>query len=265
VGFLSEVVGRVRRDLAERPLNEGHLLMRTRARPPPRDLQGALRRPGVSIVAAVERASPWAGAIEEADAGEQAERYELGGATAISVATEPHHFKGSLLDLRSVRRRSSLPIVRRDFLVHPAQLIEARAEGADAVALIAAALSASELDALLATAADLGMGALVEAFGIEDSDRALSSDAPVVAINARDLETLEMDFDRALRLAERVPHDRVVVVGGGISTRTDVLRAREAGADAVVVGEALMRAVDPARTLRRLLGRLAVVQDGSSG
>src|SRR2546428_4905134 len=127
------MVERVRKDLERRPLDEGTLLLRTKALPPPSDFGGALRRRGMSLIAEVVRASPWAGTIAERDPGEQAAQYERGGASAISVLTEPRFFDGSLVDLRSVRRRTRLPVLRRDFIVHPAQVIEARAEGADAV------------------------------------------------------------------------------------------------------------------------------------
>lgn len=254
MGFLSELVSGVRRDLDRRPLDESRLLARAMAVPPPRDFAGALRSGRPAIVAEVKRASPSAGAIAEADAGAVAAAYEAAGAAAISVLTEPRHFHGSLADLRAVRLRTRIPILRKDFLVHPAQLIEARAEGADAVLLITACLSDDELGALLATAGDLGLAALVESHSGEDLDRALAAGAAVVGINARDLETLEVDEERALELLGRVPGDRVAVLESGISTREQVERAGAAGAAAILVGEALMRAPDPGRKLRELAG-----------
>jgi indole-3-glycerol phosphate synthase len=145
-------------------------------------------------------------------------------------------------------------------VVHPSQVIESRAEGADAVLLIAAALSAAELEALLAMANDVGLSTLVEAHASRDLDVAVASGASVVGVNARDLETLDIDFDRALELARRVPSDRVVVLESGVSTRGDVERAEAAGARAVLVGEALMRSRDPARAIRRLTGVLSPVR-----
>jgi indole-3-glycerol phosphate synthase len=259
VGFLTEIVERTRKEFLEHLPDEGHLWMRTRVLPPARDLEAALRTPGISILAEIERASPSVGEISDRDPGDQAAAYERGGAAAISVATEPRHFGGSLLDLRAARRRTTLPIMRKDFIVHPAQVLQARAEGADAVLLIAAALSGAELEALLATATDVGVQALVEASGKEDLDRAVQSGAAMLGLNARDLETLDVDLERALRLARRIPEGRVVVVESGVSTRSDVERAAAAGAHAVLVGEALMRSPDPARTLRRLRGTLAAV------
>src|SRR5690348_13546678 len=161
MGFLAETVARVRRELRDRPLDDGKLLLRTRTARRPVDLEAALRRDGVGLVGEFRRRSPGGetfaasnASLDEPDAGGQAARYEAGGARAISVLTDPHQFGGSLVDLRSVRRKTSLPVMRRDFIVHPSQVIEARAEGADAIALIAAALSVAELDELIAAARD---------------------------------------------------------------------------------------------------------------
>jgi indole-3-glycerol phosphate synthase len=147
-----------------------------------------------------------------------------------------------------------LPVLRKDFLVHPAQVIESRAAGADAVLLIAAALSELELKAMLAVANDLGLDALVETHSVDDLAKALATDAPVVGVNARDLETLEVDVERALAMLPDVPSDRVAVLESGVSTREDVERAIDAGARGVLVGEALMRSPDPGATIRSLRG-----------
>jgi indole-3-glycerol phosphate synthase len=259
VGFLTDLTGQIRHDLEARPLDASGLMARAMVRPPARDLVAALRhaaRPGSpAVVAEVKRASPSAGSIAEAeDAAERATRYAEGGAAAISVLTEPVHFDGSLVDLEAVRRAVELPILRKDFLVDPAQVIEARAHGADAVLLIAASLTAHELGAMLATAADLGMAALVEAHDDEDLDRVLATEAPLVGVNARDLETLEVDAAAALRRLRRIPPDRVAVMESGVATRADVLAAAAAGASAILVGETLMRAADPAARIRELRG-----------
>ena len=253
MGFLTDIVARVRRELDEHPLPEGTLLLRTQAAPPALDLEGALRRPGMGLIAEVKRASPSAGEIAEADPGLQAARYEEGGARAISVLTEARHFGGSLADLRLVRSHSTLPVLRKDFIVHPAQVLEARANGADAVLLIVAALTDAELAGLLATVQDLGMTALVESHTEEEADRAVESGAPVIGVNSRDLETLDVDVDRGLGLLGRVPADRVKVFESGVTSREDVARAEGAGANAVLVGEALMRAPEPAERIRELL------------
>jgi indole-3-glycerol phosphate synthase len=255
LGFLTEMVERVRRDLRDRPLAPGNLLLRTRALPPPGDFEAALRTPDVSLIAEVKRASPSAGDIAEVDAGSQAEAYQAAGASAVSVLTEPRHFNGSLADLRAVRRRCTLPLLRKDFLVHPSQIIESRAEGADAVLLISAALSPAELEELRLAAEEMGMAALVEVHSEEDLNQAVASGARVVGVNARDLETLEVDTEGALTLAQRVPPNLLVVIESGIRTRQQVERAAAAGAHAVLVGESLMRAADPMAAVQELLGR----------
>src|SRR5439155_17734169 len=142
--------------------------------------------------------------------------YQQGGAAASSVLTAPPRVGGSLADLRAVRRHTALPVLRKDFIVHPAQVIQSRAEGADAVLLIAAALTLSELEELGSVAEELGMGTLVEAHGDEDLDRAVRSGARIVGVNARDMETLEVDPEAALALAQKVPTDRILVLESGI-------------------------------------------------
>jgi indole-3-glycerol phosphate synthase len=255
MGFLSELVERIHADLERSPLDESALLARAMSSPPPRDFVAALRdAPTPAVIAEVKHASPSAGAIRDADPGEQAARYEQGGAAAISVLTEPRHFDGSLLHLQAARRAVTVPVLRKDFVVHPAQVIESRAAGADAILLIASAVSEMELKALLAAAADLGLGALVEAHTDEDLDRVLATDAEVVGVNARDLETLEMHPDRALALLRRVPQDRFAVAESGLASAEDVHRVVEAGARGVLIGEALMRAEHPAEALRQLRG-----------
>lgn len=255
MGFLSEVVAGVRRELERRPLDDGSLLARARSSPPSRDFAGALRgAPVPAVIAEIKRASPSAGPIAERDPAERARAYEAGGAAALSVLTEARHFGGSLADLRAARWATSLPVLRKDFLVHPSQLIESRAAGADAVLLIAAALADDELSALLVLARDLGLGVLLEAHAEEDLERALATDASVIGVNARDLETLEVDGERALRLLARVPGDRIAVLESGISRPEQAARAAAAGARALLVGEALMRAEDPAALIRALRG-----------
>jgi indole-3-glycerol phosphate synthase len=256
MGFLTDLVDDRRRELERHPLDDSMLLARALAVPPARDYVGALRaragRP--AVIAEVKRASPSAGEIADRDPAEQARAYAAGGAAAISVLTEPTHFHGSLADLRAARMACDLPVLRKDFLIHPAELIESRAAGADAVLLIAACLSAHELTAMLATARDLGLGALVETHSDEDLDKVLATDAEVVGVNARDLETLDVDVDRALTHLARIPVGRISVMESGITTRAHVRAAVDAGASAILVGEALMRADDPGVKLRELLG-----------
>jgi indole-3-glycerol phosphate synthase len=253
LGFLSRLVDDLRRDLLDRPLPEGSLRARVLTAPQVRPLDAALRGDGLRVIAEVKRSSPSAGHIAEVDAGERAASYQSAGAAAISVLTEPRHFGGSLADLRLARRVSSLPLLRKDFVVHPAQVVESRVEGADAVLLIVAVLGDLELRDLLETADEVGLQALVETHSAEDVDRAVEAGATIVGVNSRDLETLAVDFERALELVDRVPPDRVRVIESGISTGQQARRAREAGADAILVGEALMRADDPAALLAELM------------
>jgi indole-3-glycerol phosphate synthase len=255
MGFLTDLVGRVRSDLDRAPLDDASLMARAMASPPARDLAAAVRWAGPgAVIAEVKRSSPSVGAIADVDAGEQARRYASAGAAAISVLTERRHFDGSLADLRAARAATTVPVLRKDFIVHPSQVIEARAAGADAVLLIAAAVTDAELKALVTTAFDLGVAPLVETHSEADLDRALATEAELVGVNARDLETLEVDVRRALGLLERVPDDRLAVMESGIATRSDVERAVAAGAAAVLVGEALMRADDAAAKLCELRG-----------
>ncbi len=255
MGFLTEKIAEIRRGLERRPLDDSANMARALAMPPARDFAQALRARKPALIAEVKRASPSAGSIAgERDPVAQARAYARAGAAAISVLTDPKDFGGSLADLRAVRGVTDLPVLRKDFLVHPSQLIEARAAGADAVLLICAGLTRSELDACLSTAKDLAMGALVETHADGDLERALASGAEIVGVNSRDLESLVVDFDRALAQLARIPPDRIAVLESGVAERSQVEEALAAGASAVLVGEALMRADDPEAKLRELLG-----------
>ena len=254
MSFLADLVAERRQHLQRHPIDDPANMARVLASPPPRDFTGALQARTPAVIAEVKRASPSAGAIADRDAGDQARAYAAAGAAAISVLTEPIHFQGSLADLRAARMACDLPVLRKDFLLTPSELIESRAVGADAVLLIAACLSTDELLAMLATASDLGLGTLVETHTDEELERALATDAPVIGVNARDLETLEVDVDRALVRVRAIPAGRVVVMESGIVGRDQVVAAVEAGASAILVGEALMRAEDPGAKLRELLG-----------
>jgi len=255
MGTLTELVDGVRRRLEREPPDDGRLMALAMERPPTRGFERALRDADPpAVIAEFKRRSPSAGEIADVDLTERARAYETAGATAISVLTEPTRFGGAVADLQAARLACALPVLRKDFLLHPSQVIESRACGADAILLIAAALSDLELKALLAAAADLGLDALVETHSEADLDKALSTDAAVVGVNARDLETLEVDVDRAFALLPRIPDDRVAVLESGISSPEQVGRAVDAGARAVLVGEALMRAPDPGGLVRELRG-----------
>jgi indole-3-glycerol phosphate synthase len=269
MGFLSDLVERIERDLTEHPLDVPGLSARAALRPPSLDLRAALQegatRDGVALIAEVKRASPSVGSIAaDADPVTQARAYATGGASAISVLTEPHHFHGSLTDLEGVRAafsgatglaEDSSPIIRKDFLVRPEQLAQSRAAGADAVLLIAAALPGSRLTDMIEAADGVGLGILLETHSDDDLDRALATEVAVVGVNARDLETLDVDVERALERIRRIPGDRLAVLESGVARREQVQAATSAGASAILVGEALMRAADPIAAARELIGK----------
>jgi indole-3-glycerol phosphate synthase len=260
MGFLSASVGEIRRELAERPLDHDALAAAASSAPPPRDVVAALGRAreadGVALIAEVKRASPSAGEIAvDTDPVAQAGAYAAAGAAVISVLTEPRHFAGSLEDLVAVRSAVTRPVLRKDFLVNPDQLLEARAAGADTALLIVSCLGDDELMDMLAAARANGMEPLVETHSDADLDRALATDAQIVGVNARDLESLDVDVSAARARLGRIPGDRVAVLESGIRDRDDVVAAVRAGASAILVGESLMRADDPARAVRALIGK----------
>jgi len=256
--FLEEIT-QVRRADAERRRQAGALALAreaAEAASPARDLVAALAQPGVSLIAEVKKASPSAGAIDDSvRPSERAREYEAAGASAISVLTEPEHFHGSLDDLRAAREAVSVPVLRKDFLSDPLHLWEARGAGADAVLLIVAALDQSTLVGLLDLAETLGMAALVEVHAEDEADRAVHAGARLIGINARDLATLQVDPDTFKRVRGVIPSGPLVVAESGIASRGDVEAVEALGADAVLVGETLMRARDPAAKIRELLGR----------
>ncbi len=254
MGFLTDKISEVRGALRADPLDDAALMSRVVSRPPPRGFVAALESRHPALLAEVKRASPSAGSIAQVDPGEQARAYETAGASVISVLTEERHFNGSLADLRAVHLATRVPVLRKDFLVHPSQIIESRVFGADAALLISAALGPDELEGMLAAATDLGLGVLLETHSEEDLAKALATDAKVIGVNSRDLESLEVDEERALALLRLVPDDRIAVFESGVSSRAHVERAVAAGASVVLVGEALMRAADPAAKIGELLG-----------
>jgi indole-3-glycerol phosphate synthase len=215
--------------------------------PPPGDLVAALRVPGLSVIAEVKRRSPSAGAIAPAlDAAGLAAAYVEGGAAAVSVLTERDHFGALPDDLNAVRATVSVPVLRKDFIVDPVQVWEARVMGADAVLLIVAALDDDRLRSLLAEAAAAGMSALVEAHTTGEVRRAVDAGARLVGVNNRDLGTFEVDPTTAVRLRPAIPSGIVAVAESGVSDAAAAARMRDAGYDAVLVGEAAVRAADPA-------------------
>jgi len=228
-----------------------------RAQPAPRDLTGALQAEGMSLIAEFKRRSPSKGVIRaDATPGRTARAYERGGARALSVLTEPEFFSGSVADLQAARGATALPALRKDFVLDPYQVVEARAAGADAVLLIVAALGDPGRYAELAAAArDYGLAALVEVHDEWELEAAFAVEPAIVGINQRDLKTFSVDTRLASRLRGRIPGGVVVVAESGIATRADVEALEEAEVDAMLVGESLMRAADPAGATAALLGR----------
>jgi indole-3-glycerol phosphate synthase len=208
----------------------------------------------VKIIAEVKRASPSRGDLAAIpDPAHQASLYQEGGASAVSVLTEGRRFKGSLADLEAVKAAVSLPVLRKDFIATPYQVLEARASGADLVLLIVAALDQPVLAELHRLVQELGMTALVEAHSADEVDRAADLGATLIGVNARDLSTFELDRDLFGRVAERIPADAIKVAESAVLAPSDVDHYRSAGADVVLVGEALVTG-DPVATLRAFLG-----------
>jgi len=224
------------------------------AQTPARDARAALAPADrVKIIAEVKRASPSRGHLAEIpDPALQASLYEEGGASAISVLTEGRRFKGSLADLEAVRSRVSLPVLRKDFIATPYQVLEARASGADLVLLIVAALDQPLLRQLHDLVVELGMTPLVETHSRQELDRAGEIGAKVIGVNARNLSTFELDRDLFGSLAAHFPADAVKIAESAVLTPDDVAHYRSAGADVVLIGEALVTG-DPVSTLRAFL------------
>jgi indole-3-glycerol phosphate synthase len=220
---------------------------------PRRPFDEALARPGIGVVAEFKRRSPSAGTLREAaDVAAIVAAYERGGAVAVSVLTEGPNFAGALSDLAAARAACGLPLLRKDFIVDPYQLFEARAAGADAVLLIVAALETAVLAALHRQALELGLQALVEVHDRDELNVALALGAGIVGVNNRDLRDFSVDIERTESLSEQMPPGVLVVSESGIATAAQLQRLERRGVQAVLVGESLMRADDPADALRRL-------------
>ncbi len=220
-----------------------------------RGFRDALTRAGIGVIAEFKRRSPSAGLLREgSDVREMVGAYERGGAAALSVLTERANFDGSLEDLSVARDACALPILRKDFIVDPYQLQEARLGGADAVLLIVAALSDGDLRLLHSQASALGLDVLVEVHDPRELERALYCGAELIGINNRDLRDFSVDVQRTFDLLDGIPDGVAVVSESGISGPAQLRRLEDAGVDAVLVGESLMRAADPQAALSSLTG-----------
>ncbi len=260
-GVLEAILANTRERVAagkeRRPLDASHpaVLQAPRARP----FADALARAGhVNVIAEHKRRSPSRGAIrEDLRPTDVARAFEAAGAAALSVLTAEAFFGGRLEHLQEARAATALPALRKDFVLDPWQVWEARAAGADAVLLIVAALADADLAGLLAVAREAGIDALVEVHDREELDRALAAGARLVGVNSRDLRTLAVSLDTAIGLAPAIPDDVLAVAESGIRTGSDVRRLRDAGFDAFLVGEHLMSSPDPGAALARLLEEAA--------
>lgn len=248
MGVLDDIIVGVREDLAERQAHRSlsDLMDAVAAMPPTRGVLEAFAAPGLSVIAEVKRSSPSKGALADIpDPAALAAEYAAGGAGAISVLTERRRFGGSLADLVAVRAAVDTPVLRKDFIVTEYQLWEARAAGADLALLMCSALDDPDLHRLHALALELGLTPLVEVHTPDEARRAVDLGAQLVGINNRNLQTLEVDIAQFENLIDLIPSDRVRVAESGILSVSDVERVAAAGADVILVGEALVRHGDP--------------------
>ncbi|MBD3387845.1 MAG: indole-3-glycerol phosphate synthase TrpC [Candidatus Altiarchaeales archaeon] len=236
MSFLDDIVGEKRVELERKR----------------RSLVDAVAKRGVSVIAEVKRRSPSDGELNLVDSVGTAVTYESSGASAISVLTDEKHFGGTLNDLKAVKAAVDIPVLRKDFIVDELQLYESLVYRADAVLLIAAILK-EETPVFVEKARLLGLDCLVEVHDEDDLKYALSSKAKLIGVNNRNLETFEVDLAVTENLAPMIPKDRLIVAESGVHTREDVLRMKEAGADAILVGTSLMRSGDLESKMRELL------------
>jgi indole-3-glycerol phosphate synthase len=243
---------------ARRATSDREIERQARAAPPPRDFVAAIRAKLAAgkpaVIAEIKRASPSRGLLRgNFDPAAIAKSYQAGGATCLSVLTDRDYFQGAAEHLAAARAACALPVLRKDFIVDPYQVFEARALGADCVLLIAGALDPETMRALERTAAELGMAVLVEVHDAGELDVALTLTTPLVGINNRSLRTFETRLETTLGLLPRMPAGRIAVTESGIAAPEDVRRMRAAGVGAFLVGEAFMRAPDPGAALQALL------------
>ena len=261
LNVLDQIIEGVREDLAERKklveLNElNELVAKISEVNPVIDVLPSLQSSNLSVIAEVKRSSPSKGALAQiSNPAALALSYQTAGATAVSVLTESRKFGGSLADLAAVRSAVNIPILRKDFTVDEYQIFEARAYGADIILLIVAALSDLQLSEFFAISKSLGMQVLVETHTLEEVERALTLDPEIIGVNARDLTTLKIDLGAFDKLALAIPEGVVKVAESGISSLSDVISYRKSGAEAILVGEALVKDGDPAQMIRDFINR----------
>ena len=252
--LLSRLVLEARQDLQRRRfLMDSDRFEQAIAAYQPKDFAGAVRRPELAVIAEMKQRTPSMGVLaDDYRPADLAHAYAEGGAAAISVLTHTAGFGGRVEHLREVRAATNLPILRKDFLTDPYEVAEARACGADAVLLIVAALERHELRNLVALSKSRGVAAVVEVHDERETAAALESGASLIGINHRDLRTFEVDLGRTERLRKLIPREVVVIAESGIRSSEDARRMRAAGADAILVGELLMRSPDSAARIKEL-------------
>lgn len=230
----------------------------------PLDFRGALNK-GMSIIAEVKRKSPSKGHLSDVgDPSELAHLYQKHGARAVSVLTDSKHFGGSLEDLALVRKRVCIPVLRKDFIINPAQVLESRSVGADAFLLIASILEEEELASLISLGEDLGMTALVEVHSAPELDKALGCGARTIGINNRNLRTFDVDIRTCLEMIGKIPSGTTAVAESGILNCSDIARIASAGFQAFLIGEALVTSRDPGETIKTFLKAAETASKGGS-
>jgi indole-3-glycerol phosphate synthase len=254
VTYLDRIVDRHRQTAAADTRRLGDLVARTAALPPARGFRcSVVGCPDLAVIAEIKRRSPVKGDLNRnLDPGVLAKTYEAGGAACLSVLTDEEFFGGSVDDLEAARQATALPVLRKDFTVDPRDVADARLMGADAVLLIAAVLDPFELVELHQLSTELGLDALVEIHDEPELEEALNAGATLVGVNQRDLASFEVDHERALRVASAIPDDVVKIAESGIRGADDAKTLADAGYDAVLVGELLVTAADPATVIGTL-------------
>lgn len=257
-GILAQIVERRRESISHRKrvLPDVALKIAVEKKSSPvRDFATALTRAGLNVIAELKKASPSRGLLRaDYQPAKIAPQLESRGAAALSVLTEEDFFQGSLADLKDVAKSTHIPVLRKDFIIDPWQVWEARAANADAFLLIAAILDDFKLRELLELGRQLGMEALVEAHSEEELKRTVDAGAKIIGINNRDLKSFDVRLETSRELVELIPEECIAVSESGIRTHADLLRLREAGFDAFLIGEHLMTKPDPAATLAGILG-----------
>ena len=254
MSVLDSIIVGVLEDQKSRQLSQAELADRIASIGEVRDPLQSLKSQNFSVIAEVKRSSPSKGALAEiSDPSQLADLYEAGGASVISVLTEQRRFGGSLQDFSEVRSRVSIPMLRKDFIVNEYLVRESRAYGADLLLLIVAALDDAQLQDFYTLAQELGMKVLVEVHNLEELERAMRISPEIIGVNARNLKTLEIDLQNFSSLLPRIPADIYRVAESGIATIDDVKLAMQSGANAILVGETLVKSGDPAATIAEFL------------